>query len=79
LQEVNFIKPYFDLHIIEGVPGKLKWENGKIFYRGEYEVLLYHLIRLKKYYAPKKKLTNIPDCFSISSTRIYHKRNLKPL
>lgn len=77
LEANNHIKPYFDLHIIEGVPGKLKWENGKLFYRGRYEILLYHLIRLKKHYAPKTKKVNVPDKFSISPTKIYHQPNLK--
>ncbi len=77
LEADNYIKPYFDLHIIEGVPGKLKWQNGKLFYRGRYEILLYHLIRLKKHYVPKTKNINVPDTFSISPTKIYHQPNLK--
>jgi hypothetical protein len=77
LEAISYIKPYFDLHIIEGVPGKLKWENGKMFYRGKYEVLLYHLIRLKKHYTPKKTDIVIPDSFTISPTKIYHKTKPK--
>jgi hypothetical protein len=71
LETTGYIKPYFDLHIIEGVPGRLKWENGRLFYRGKYEVLLYHLIRLKKHYAPKTNRITIPDSFTISPTKIY--------
>lgn len=71
LEAENYIKPYFDLHIIEGIPGRLKWENGKLFYRGLYEVLLYHLIRLKGHYTPKKSFASIPDHFSISPNKIY--------
>ena len=72
MEAIGYIKPYFDLHIIEGIPGKLKWINGKIYYRSKYEVLLYHLIKLKKYYRPKSNRIEVPDRFSISSTRIYH-------
>jgi len=74
MEAENYIKPYFDLHIIEGVPGKLRWNNGKLFYRNKYEVLLYHLIRLKKNYAPKTTPINIPCSFTISPTNIYHNK-----
>jgi hypothetical protein len=72
MEEANWIKPYFDLFIIEGIPGKLKWANGKLIYRNRFEILLYHLIRLKKIYNPKRMTSRIPACFSISPTRIYH-------
>lgn len=71
MESSGFINPYFDLFIIEGVPGKLKWENGIMTYRNKYEILLYHLIRLKKNYHPKKK-ANIPNAFTISPSRIYY-------
>lgn len=79
LEAAGYIKPYFDLHIIEGVPGKLKWENGKLFYRSKYEILLYHLIRLKKNYLPKTNRTYMPDSFAISPTKIYNIKNSKNL
>ncbi len=72
LEASGYIKPYFDLFIIEGIPGKLKWVHGKLTYRNRFEVLLYHLIRLKKIYSPKRKLKRIPNVFSISPTKIYH-------
>ncbi len=71
LEETGYIKPYFDLFIIEGIPGKLKWENGKLTYRNRYEVLLYHLIKLKKGYTSKARPLSITDNFTISPTRIY--------
>jgi len=73
-EEAGYIKPYFDLHIVEGIPGKLKWENGVLTYRNKYEVLLYHLIRIKKKMRPMG-IDPIPDIFTISPTRIYHKKN----
>ncbi|UEG51474.1 hypothetical protein LLH06_10860 [Mucilaginibacter daejeonensis] len=65
------IRAYFDLHIIEGNPGRLIWEEGKLLYRGKYDVLLYHLIRLKKIYLPKRKWVSVPDRFRITPTKIY--------
>jgi hypothetical protein len=67
----NHIKTYFDLFIIEGIPGKLKFDKGVLTYRGKYEILLYHLIRLKKRYNPQRP-ANIPVAFAISPTKIYH-------
>jgi hypothetical protein len=76
MEESGYINPYFDLHIIEGIPGKLKWENGILTYRNKYEVLLYHLIRLKKNMLPRRT-DHIPEIFTISPTKIYHKANSK--
>jgi hypothetical protein len=75
MENINYINPYFDLHIIEGLPGKLKWENGRMFYRGKYEILLYHLIHFKNRYIPDNKNRTIPDSFSISTSQIYHHKN----
>lgn len=71
LEAANEIKPYFDLHIVEGRPGKLKWNNGTLTYRNQFEALLYHLIKLKNVYNPKTVPKKIPEIFSISPTRIY--------
>lgn len=71
MEECNYINPYYDLFIVEGIPGKLQWQNGKLTYRNRYEILLYHLIRLKKIYHPVRAPKNIPKKFSISPTRIY--------
>ena len=75
LEESSYIKVYYDLFIIEGIPGKLKWIDGKLTYRNKYEVLLYHLIHFKKRYSPKKIPSAIPDIFTISKNAIYHKHN----
>lgn len=69
----NKLKVYYDLHIIEGLPGKLKWENGKMYYRNKYEIMLYHMIYFKKQYIPKT-IGAIPQKFIVSPTRIYHTR-----
>jgi len=73
LEGEGYVKPFFDFIIIEGLPGKLKWEQGKMYYRNRYEILFYHLIYFKKQYKPKTRHIHIPESFSISPTKIYHK------
>ncbi len=65
------IKAYFDFHVIEGTPGKIKWEKGKLTYKNSIEAVLYHLILLKAVYTPKGPNKNIPDIFYISPRKIY--------
>ncbi|MGZ3777473.1 MAG: DUF6625 family protein, partial [Mucilaginibacter sp.] len=65
LQAEGRLKVYYDLHIIEGLPGKLKWENGKMYYRNKYEIMCYHMIYFKKQYTPKS-IGTIPQSFSLS-------------
>lgn len=77
MEELNYIRPYFDLHIIEGDPGNLRWSHGTMTYKNKYEALLYHLIDFKKHFIPGKKRLFIPDRFRISPTRIYHKTNTR--
>lgn len=71
LEEKKEIKVHFDQHIVEGRPGKLKWHEGILTYRNQFEVLLYHLIKLKEVYKPKTVPEKIPSTFYISPTRIY--------
>ena len=77
LQGEKYIEAYFDFHVIEGLPGRLKWINGKLFYKNKYEVILYHLILFKKLYKPKFINNTIPDSFTISPTKIYHKSKIR--
>lgn len=65
------IKAHFDFIIIEGLPGQLKFVNGKIIYKNIYEALLYHLIIFKQVYKPLNKLNMIPNTYRISPSRIY--------
>ncbi|MBS1524417.1 MAG: hypothetical protein JST19_02145 [Bacteroidetes bacterium] len=78
LEAEHYLKPYFELHIIEGLPGRLRWENGKMFYRNKYEILLYHMIYFKKLHKPLKTET-ITSAFMISPTKIYHHKTVKQL
>lgn len=78
MEAQNYIKPFFDLYIIEGgCPGNLRWRNGKMIYKNRFEILLYHLIKFKKQYTRKRKISFIPDCFTISPTKIYHQTKAK--
>lgn len=78
MEAKNYIKPYFDLHIIEGGSfGKLLWDDGKLIYKNRFEVLLYHLIDFKRHYFPEKTNLLVPDRFTISPTKIYHKPKSK--
>jgi hypothetical protein len=72
LEEEKYIKPFFDFLIIEGLPGKLKWDNGSLFYKNKFEILLYHMVLFKKVCKPVKLVGKIPNTFTISPTRIYH-------
>lgn len=71
LEEENYLKAYFDFHIIEGDPGNLRWTNGILMYRNKWEVMMYHLIVLKKIYKPLGQKVRIPNAFAISPRKIY--------
>lgn len=72
LEKNNELITYFDFHVIEGLPGRLKWEKGKLFYKNGYEIMLYHMIYFKKIFRPNSISLPLPDVFSISHTRINH-------
>ncbi len=69
-EELGFIKPFFNQYIVEGLPGKLRWELGKMYYKN-YEILFYHLIYFKGTFFPKYQPKAIPGYFNISPTKIY--------
>lgn len=71
LHEEKIINAYFDFLVIEGLSGKIKWDHGVLTYNNTFEAILYHLIKLKQIYTPKKGAKKIPDTFYISTTRIY--------
>lgn len=75
LQLRNEIDAFFDFMIVEGRPGKLKWEKGKLFFKNTFEILLYHLIKFKKETLPSKVVNPIPDTFYISPNKIYSKHS----
>jgi hypothetical protein len=72
-QQQKYIRPFFDFMVVEGVPGNIKWEKGELLYRKKFEILLYHMIHFKKKYHPRREPRIIPDKFTISKSRIYHR------
>ena len=66
----KLLNAYFDFHAMDILHGKLKWDNGTLFFKNKFEVMLYHLINLKRIYKPKR-IIRIPETFYISPTRIY--------
>jgi len=69
--EKGEIKAHFDFIIIEGAPGKIKWENGRIFYKNQFEAMLYHLIRFKTICDKKPTFKCIPSTFYFSEKKLY--------
>lgn len=57
------LKAFFDFMIVEGTPGKIKWDKGKIIYKDEYEAMFYHLIKFKTDCKRKTILNPIPNTF----------------
>jgi hypothetical protein len=73
----NDIKAHFDFILMEGIDGKLIFDDGKIIYKNQFEAILYHLYWLKKVYHPTKVPKKIPNRYFFSPSRIYHYRYSK--
>lgn len=69
----NEIRCHFDFILMEGLPGRIKFENGRIIYKNRFEGILYHLFWLKRAYTPSSMPAIIPDTYYISPTKIYFK------
>lgn len=75
LHEENRIKASFDFRIVEGHPGNMLWNKGKLIYRKEFEAMLYHLIELKREYSePLDLQKQIPERFRIGQHKIYYRQ-----
>ncbi|MGS2762059.1 DUF6625 family protein [Sinomicrobium sp. M5D2P9] len=71
-QEMNLIKAHFDFYVIEGMPGYIKWTNGVLSYRNEFEILLYHLIQAKSnHYFRAQRWRKIPNTFYVEKTNFF--------
>jgi hypothetical protein len=68
------LKAFFDFIIVEGAPGKIKWDKGKIIYKEEYEPMFYHLIKFKTECKRPKILNPIPDTFYFTPRKITIKK-----
>lgn len=64
------LKVLFDFIILEGVPGNIKWERGKIIYKNVYEAMYYHLVLFKFKCRPMKINNPIPETFYFTPTKI---------
>lgn len=77
-QERGLINVHFDFLVIEGIPGKLKWCNGILTFKNEYEVLLYHFVSYKyNIFSHKKNWKNVPNEFYIDKYNIQRKGLVK--
>lgn len=73
----NRIIAFFDFIIIEGNPGRISWDNGKILYKKTIECMFYHLYKFKRLCKPQHIPTNIPLMYYFSPTKLYFKREHK--
>ncbi len=68
------LKAFFDFIIVEGVPGNITWEKGKIIYKNKYEAMFYHLITFKTECKRKKIFHPMPDTLHFTPTTILAKK-----
>jgi len=66
------IKAHFDFILLEGNPGKIVFDNGKVIYNNKMEGIMYHLINFKKRRSSFKVPKKIPNKYRISPSKIYH-------
>lgn len=66
------IKVHFDFILVEGRPGRITFDHGRVLYKNRFEGLMYHLILLKFAFQPKKPVIYIPNKYYISPNRIYY-------
>jgi hypothetical protein len=64
------LKAFFDFIIVEGLPGNIEWNNGKLIYKKMYEVMFYHLIEFKTSCTNRKLLNPIPRKYNFTKTSI---------
>ncbi|MBA3283917.1 MAG: hypothetical protein H0U27_02500, partial [Nitrosopumilus sp.] len=69
------LKAYFDFIIVEGIPGEVKWQKGKIIYKDVFEAMFYHLVLFKKLCKRPTMLNPIPDTFYFTPRKIRATQN----
>lgn len=77
--ELGTINVFFDFLVVDGLSGKLKWDNGLLGYDNKFEILLYHLIQYKSNVMSEgNSWTSIPNVFFIDkyTFRKYSKKTL---
>lgn len=71
LSETEKLKAYFDLLILEGLPGSITWKEGELRYKNIFELMYYHLIKLKEIYEEEdNKFLTEPQTIKITRKRI---------
>lgn len=69
-EEEGKLKAFFDFMVVDGVPGKIMWRNGKVFYKRKYEILYYNLIRFKRECKKQKVFNPMPTSIYFTQDRI---------
>jgi hypothetical protein len=64
------LKAYFDFIVVDGVPGRILWKNGKVFYKNMYEIMYYNLIRFKRECKMPKVFNPMPTSIYFTPSRI---------
>lgn len=73
LGEEGKLKAYFEFQILEGLAGSMLWNNGILTYKNEFEVMYFHLIKLKTIYSEENIPDRvIPNKFRIGKKKIYY-------
>lgn len=70
----NEIRAHFDFILLEGLTGRITFDNGRVYYKNKFEGIMYHLFWFKKAYVSTKVVKHIPNKYYISKTEIYHSR-----
>jgi hypothetical protein len=73
LDKMHVIKAYFDFIIVEGTPGHVKWDKGRIIYKNRFEGMFYNLVRFKTKCKKHSIFKKMPTTFYFSPTAIYKK------
>lgn len=54
------IRAFFDYLVVDGIPGKIMWRDGRIVYDGKFELLYYNLIKFKRVCKKPKYFERMP-------------------
>lgn len=68
------LRVFFDFIILDGVPGKIRWKDGKVYFKDMFEAMFYHLIQFKSKCVKKTVLSPMPNEFYITPSRILKRK-----
>lgn len=67
-QKAGLLRVYFDHHALEGKIGDVKYDMGRLLYKDQFEIILFHLINFKdQLYLSPPHWKKIPDAFYINA------------